>query len=137
VLSLVYLLLLGALAGAIPVIFELAGCLLTLGLKLAYDHTAWGCQQQQQQQAAEIEQQLCEAALVLDEQLQQHHHHTKQQPCSVRTAANSCRSSLEKRSTARALNAQSPETGVYHTSVTEGQHGRIGQLQGHHHHVTN
>jgi hypothetical protein len=67
VLSLVYLLLLGALAGAIPVIFELAGCLLTLGLKLAYDHTAWG-RQQQQQQAAEIEQQLCEVLCAIEEQ---------------------------------------------------------------------
>ncbi|WIA41022.1 hypothetical protein OEZ86_004660 [Tetradesmus obliquus] len=46
VLSLVYLLLIDALAGAIPVAFEVAGCLVTLGLKLAYDHTTWGQQQQ-------------------------------------------------------------------------------------------
>jgi hypothetical protein len=67
ILSLVYLLLLGALAGAIPVIFELAGCLLTLGLKLAYDHTQWG-RQQQAQQAAEMEQQLCEAVSLLEQE---------------------------------------------------------------------
>ncbi|WIA20737.1 hypothetical protein OEZ85_005107 [Tetradesmus obliquus] len=59
VLSLVYLLLIDALAGAIPVIFELAGCLLTLSLKLAYDHTAWGKEQQQQKAAALQEQILC------------------------------------------------------------------------------
>jgi hypothetical protein len=48
--------LLDALAGAIPVAFEVAGCLLTLALKLAYDHTAWGKQQQLQQAVALQEQ---------------------------------------------------------------------------------
>jgi hypothetical protein len=63
----VYLLLLEALAGAIPVIFELAGCLITLGLKLAYDHTRWG-KQQQEQQAAALQEQLCEALCVIEEE---------------------------------------------------------------------
>jgi hypothetical protein len=117
----VYLLLIDALAGAIPVIFELAGCLLTVGLKLAYDHTQWG-RQQQAQQAAEMEQQLCEAAVMLDEQLQQQQQqHTKQQPCDLPVRNSGCRSSLEKRSTARTLNMQNLMTGV----SAEGQHATV------------
>jgi hypothetical protein len=66
-LSLVYLLLIDALAGAIPVIFELAGCLITLSLKLAYDHTAWG-KQQQLQQAAALQEQIVEALCAIEEE---------------------------------------------------------------------
>jgi hypothetical protein len=97
VLSLVYLLLLDALAGAIPVIFELAGCLITLGLKLAYDHTRWGKQQQEQQAAALQEQLLTEAAHVIEQQLHTVLQDGKQLSgdCLVR-GGSSCRSSFDR-----------------------------------------
>ncbi|WIA41027.1 hypothetical protein OEZ86_004665 [Tetradesmus obliquus] len=75
VLSLVYLLLIDALAGAIPVIFELAGCLLTLreisqgGFIIGLTATSYAppsvlATEQQQQQQQQQEQQLLEALRV-------------------------------------------------------------------------
>lgn len=56
-LSLAYMLLVGAEAGAIPAVFELLACLITIALKLLYDFTSWG-RQLQMEKAAELEEQL-------------------------------------------------------------------------------